>query len=347
MGHISFGDRDNENLRKLEVYDRLGSQNEKSSLADRKAQFEQAFKESEQQRKIAATDERLKISQDRTDLLRQQRELQQAASEAKIASMQAEMALQQHKIEATKEVAQQTTGLFTGIEDARDAKGFVSPSAIAKLRAQFPDAAMHANNASALEHEVRRYDEAQKLADAVPKTGSAPFGTTTTTTKGPDGTSVRVAVPNAAPGTPEALKQQHDALQSGLQDSKGNYLSGDELKQQIGKLNAVKAKLGYDLLDPTSGKVLPNSAPVSAPAPGVIPPLVAPVAPTAAATQAAGAALDTPISTPAPVVPVAAPIVDVSTSATPAPADHSAAIGWARSNPNDPRSTTILKLNGL
>lgn len=265
----SFGNRDNENAQKLAIYDRLGAQNERLSLDQQKTQFEQAFRESEQQRKISATEDRLKISQERADLMRQQREVQQSVADAKIESLKAEMALQQHKADSTAEVARQTSAMFNGLEDARDARGFVPPSAIAKLRAQFPDAAMHANNASALEHEVRRFDEAAKLQGAADMTK---YGTTATVVKGPNGEMLRVQIPNGPPGSPQqtaALKAQHDSLQAGLQDKDGNYLTGPALSAQVNLINPVKQALGFRQLDPATGQPVAGAAPVVPPAPGV------------------------------------------------------------------------------
>lgn len=54
------------------------------------------------------------------------------------------------------------------------------------------------------------------------------------------------------------LLAQHDALEKGLKDAKGNYLEGTELRSQIGKLNEVKSQLGFDLLD-SKGQVIPGS----------------------------------------------------------------------------------------
>lgn len=300
MATFGFEDRSAENSKRLQVYDQLANTQQRMSLAQQKAQFEQAFKESEQQRKQAATEEHLKIANDRLDLLKQQREVQQSVADAKLESMRAEMALQQHKAESTAEVARQTTAMFNGLEDSRDARGFVPPSAIAKLRAQFPDAAMHANNASALEHEVRRFDDAAKLDDAAK---AAKYGTTSTLVKGPDGQTLRVTVPNGPPGSAQqttALKAQHDALQAGLQDKDGNYLTGDALKAQVNLLNPVKEALGFQKLDPATGQAASPADPnaIVPAAAGAATGGIAPV--TADATQAAGAALTALAPSPAP-----------------------------------------------
>lgn len=149
------------------------------------------------------------------------------------------------------------------------------------------------------------------------------FGTVTTTTaQGDDGklkTSTSTTRPAPDPNSPEAkdaaLRAEHDALESGLRvkDKDGKvtdkYLKegSSELAAQVGKLNAVKQKLGYDLLDPKTGQVIPKSA--------------------------------------APVVPAATPTPTVAPVATP-PANQ-AALDWLAANPDDPRAPAIRARLGV
>lgn len=110
------------------------------------------------------------------------------------------------------------------------------------------------------------------------KSAGKDFGTETV--KIDDKTTIRRPLP--APGSPEArtaLEAQHAKAEAEL---KGNWLTGKPDAKKIGALNALKAQLRYDQLDPATGQVRPKPvavAPISEPSKTIIVPASA--APTA------------------------------------------------------------------
>lgn len=314
---------------------------------DSKEAFDEAYKTAEQQRKLQTSEARTQIATERLGVekdrqaasqelakqqaeLRDQRfELKQTQAEASMAKENADLALAKHKLEAEMNVTKQTSGMFTKMETLRDAKGFLTPSAISSLRAEFPDAAMHANNAPALEHEVNRYDANQKFEAALPKAGYKTVNTLDA--NGHVIQSMRVPV---KPGEADdinrpILQSQHDALVTSIGDNGWNATNATKINQ----LNAIKTQLGYVPVDVkgVTDVAQPAASPAAQP-------------PAAPATQppAAGA----PPATAPPVTPLGPAVTDSAAPAAPV-VDHNAALDWAKANPDDPRATAIRARNGL
>lgn len=279
-GGSTFSNRAFDNQRKLSNLDASERADATSDYRSQKDAFDQAYRLSEQQRKANFAEQRATLAKEKfdaqSDIAERQQKLNESAAilkqkelETKIAEHQATMALMQHKLDSTADVAKQTTGMFNDMEDLRDANGFLTPSSIAKLRAKYPDAAMHANNAEALSHEVKRFDENAKLQAALPKAGYK-----TVNTRDANGyviSSMRVPV---KPGEADdidrpALEAQHDALVKNI----GSAWNKDNATN-INRLNEIKGKLGYQpVAIPGVTDVAPPAAPIipsAAPAP-VIP----------------------------------------------------------------------------
>lgn len=182
------------------------------------------------------------------------------------------------------------------------------------------------------------------------------FGTVTTT-EGPNGTTTATTRPAPVPGSIEAVQAQHDALEKQFTGSDKNPISGDALSALVQRINPIKKQLGYQLLDPKTGQAIPKSE---------VPVVATPAAPalsidgvnvsggaTPVVTPAGGTIVLPPVTAPA-VVPVAAPVVapaDIGAAAPVASAapviDHTAALDWAKANPDDPRAAAIRARNGL
>ncbi len=278
MARLEFGSRQAENAAKLAVYDRLAAGDAKSAAADEKNQiaqqkleFEQRFKEAEQQRKLNTAEAHIGISKAREELQQRAMDLNDRMAEVKMKEMnqaisakEAELALREHNLAQSTKITDQTTKMWGEIEQAKDSKGLISPSALRDIKLKYLDAAHHPNNVKQLEYEQNQWNLAQAAAAS-----TKGLGTTTIVTKGPNGGEVRATVPNPPPGSPEfqALLSKHDQLVAGLKDASGNYLSGDALKAQVALINPVKAQLKFAQLDDTGQPIPGQPVPVPSPTP--------------------------------------------------------------------------------
>lgn len=296
------------------------------SNADYKSQkeaFDQAYKLSEQQRKANFAEQRATLAKDKfeaqNDLTQQQQKLNETAAgmkqkelEVTIAEHQATMALMQHKLDSTAEVAKQTTGMFTDMEDMRDANGFLSPSSLAKLRAKYPDAAMHANNAQALNHEMERFDANRRLQNSLPKPGFKTVNVRDESGKIIESAHVPVKPGEADDITRDSLVSQHDALVSQIGAAKGGWSADNAAKIQ--QLNAIKGKLGYVPVDVTGVTDATPSAPTTQATPILVP--APPASPDSAPTPVPASPSTAPAGSG--VVPPTTPPTDVAAT-SPAP----------------------------
>lgn len=336
-GHEShFEDRAAENqnkLRALDAMSRYDVRDKEVDLRAKKDAFDQEFKLSEQKRKMDATEERIGIAKERNDLTERQRAtseqlaaLSQKEADVKISSMQAAIAAKMHLLDATEKVTTQTPKMYEEMEKMRDANGVVSPANLSRLNVLFPDAAAHENNSKQLTHERNRWDFVQDNAAKANAAAEAErrklAGEKTVKTTDANGNVVTVRQPlKPGEGDTLALQAQHDAIVKSIGDNGWNSTNSAKIQQ----LNDVKAKLGYVPVD------VPGVTDVLKPA--TMQPPALPV------TQSSAAGVTPPV-TPPTVTAQAAPAGD------PGP-DHSAAIDWAKANPDDPRAAAIRARNGL
>ncbi len=307
---IPGGDHGGDRLNRMLIYNQLANgdpkaaaADEKNKIAQQRLQFEQDFKLAQEKRRADSAEAHVGISKAREELQQRAMDLNDRMAEIKMKEMnqaisakEAELALREHNLAQSTKITDQTTKMWGEIEQAKDSKGLISPSALRDIKLKYLDAAHHPNNVKQLEYEQNQWNLAQAAAAS-----TKGLGTTTIVTKGPNGGEVRATVPNPPPGSPEfqALLSKHDQLVAGLKDSSGNYLSGDALKAQVALINPVKAQLKFAQLDDTGQPIPGQPAPVA-------------VVPTSAPSETVPAAAVVPVATPAGAPPAAVVVPDAA-----------------------------------
>ncbi len=268
MAHpFEFGNRQSENAAKLAVYDRLANADAKQSAAAEKSAIDQKKMEFEQNFKLAEAQRKADEFKAASEMHKAHYEALGAMKDQRLAQFDQQLAIERAKadLDATAKAAKADTTLKV-LEQAKnflsDARG-MDPSSpkfdqqYQNLAAAYPMAFEHPSvkEWSAYHIPLRQKFVAQEIAQS--KTSPEKLGTTTTVTNPETGVTQRVTVPN----TPKtALQQQHDALVAKM--AKGaSFFSGVPKPEDVAAVNAVKQKLGYDLLDTATGQ--PVTKPVA------------------------------------------------------------------------------------
>lgn len=315
----SFGDRATENRQRLAAYDRLSANDSKASNEQQKTEFEQAFKLSEQQRKAQAAESRLSVAQDRLSLAERAQQNQAESAKAlrdiseERQKMQVEIATNAQLLKEQHELVREKATA------ARINAGMEFYKGMGQLKPQSPDfpqkysELMSKVYGNLVDSEGKIPEEIQSTSNhllsqhnawAAAQIKPENMGTVSTTTKDGDVTT-RVTVPKTpsadatmAAKQVEELKAQHATLEATMVGNKSKF-TGAPQAADVGALNAVKSKLGYDLLDPATGQVVAKPAAVAA----------VPVVPTSAPADPFDSpvppATPAPVATPAIVVPAA------------------------------------------
>lgn len=320
MPTYGFEDRAAKNRQRLAGYDHLEAQDQKHKAADQKVadnDFEQAFKLSEQQRKAQAAESRLSVAQDRLSLAERAQQNQAESAKAlrdiseERQKLQVEIATNAQLLKEQHELVREKATA------ARINAGMEFYKGMGQLKPQSPDfpqkysELMSKVYGNLVDSEGKIPEEIQSTSNhllsqhnawAAAQIKPENMGTISTTTKDGDVTT-RVKVPKTtgadatmAAKQVEELKTQHATLEATMVGNKSKF-TGAPQAADVGALNAVKSKLGYDLLDPATGQVVAKPAAVAPVVPSSAPadPFDSPVPP---ATPA-------PVATPAVVVPAA------------------------------------------
>lgn len=334
-----------------------------TSARSGRAGIPQEFRERQQVAKESDQEWRRKMGEERLSIAKDAAQVAREAAIAKAAEVK--FGLVSKRLEA-QEKAQVFTHSTAALEElsSLDYKDGATPNRIADIYRRNPRAldntgvrsiadkmlGMHetylkdfrTDKLSENEKQAAQVAEDQLIADGLKRKGATvKVGNTTSDFEAPpdakakdagtitissDGEKTRQSV--TKPLTPDAelkaLQDQHKVLEAGLNGTKGD----DRLKK-IEQINALKAKLGYQLLYP-DGTLTPAPTPPVATDKETKPAFTV-------GNPSGGGSAPAPSQASPPVTPTA-PVID---------AKSQAAIKWLEENPSDPRAESVRKKLGL